>query len=85
MNYFVFLPASKAKNSKDNRRSIYKSDYLDIRLKRKMSDEESVTSNDNEVVEHQPDEEVDEEVENGYDGRFCVFIANYCFLILLIF
>lgn len=48
MNYFVFLPASEAKQLKDKRRSVYKSDYIDIRLKHNMSDEESDIRNDEE-------------------------------------
>ena len=61
MNYFVFLPASEAKNFKDKRRSVYKSDYLDIRLKHNMSDEESGDKNDD---IHQEDEEHDEDNAN---------------------
>lgn len=65
MNYFVFLPASEAKNLKDKRRSVYQSDYLDIRLKREMSDEEEsneILQNDNENddQEEQQEEVVDE-------------------------
>lgn len=70
MNYFVFLPASEAKNSKDKRRSVYKSDYLDIRLKHNMSDEESGDKSDN---IHQEDEEHEEHCANEInDGMSCV-------------
>lgn len=61
MNYFVFLPASEAKNSKDKRRSVYQSDYLDIRLKRKMSDEEE----SNEIVNNEI--ENDEQEQEGLE------------------
>lgn len=41
MNYFVFLSASEAKNIKDTRRSVYQSNYLDIRVKQEIMSEEN--------------------------------------------
>lgn len=61
MNYFVFLPASEAKNFEDRRRSVYKSDYLDIRLKKTMGDEEN---DNNDIEEQQQQQEENENVED---------------------
>lgn len=72
MNYFVFLPASEAKNSKDKRRSVYQSDYLDIRLKRNMSDEESEVTN---VEEDEQEQQKYEENAINDDGM-CVVLKQ---------
>lgn len=41
MNYLIFLPASEAKSLKDKHCPVYKSNYLDVRLRSKMSIDES--------------------------------------------
>lgn len=81
MNYFVFLPASEARNLQDNRRSVYKSDYIDIRLrKNKMSDGENELEEQLEKTTLDNDSGEEEEEDEGRSN----YVVLYCWFTTLL-